>query len=113
LGLKPELDNCISCNKELLCYKKNIFDIEHGGLICKECYKKSTENSSVNKYILYGESVQKMKKFFETGLRSLPNLKLSKVAYEQLDEFINKFMIYHLDIKLKSFDFLNMIKNLG
>jgi len=113
LGLKPELDKCISCKKELLCYKKNIFDIEHGGLICKECYKRSTNNSSINKYILYGESVQVMKNFFETGLQSLPNLKLSKGAYEQLDEFINKFMLYHLDIKLKSFDFLNMIKNLG
>ncbi len=113
LGLKPDLDNCVSCKKELLCFKKNIIDIEHGGLICKECYKKSTDTSSVNKYMLFGESVQVMKNFFDTGLQSLPNLEISKGAYEQLDELINKFMIYHLDIKLKSFDFLNMIKKLG
>ena len=113
LGLKPELDNCISCNKELIYYKKNIFDIKHGGLLCKDCYKKIVEGSVIEKYILFGESVQVIKSLFVTGLQPLPNLKISKQAYEQLDELINKFIQYHLDLKLKSFDFLNMIKNLG
>ncbi|MFP4660717.1 MAG: DNA repair protein RecO [Halanaerobiales bacterium] len=137
LGFKPELDSCISCKKELIYYRKNIFDIEHGGLLCTDCYRDRIENistnncverkqnteqsneysnrsdSNINKYILYGESIQVLNDLFETGLKPATNLKISNKAFRQLDDLINKFMIYHLDLKLKSFDFLNMIKNLG
>jgi DNA repair protein RecO (recombination protein O) len=113
LGIKPELEHCISCNKEMNYGRSNIFNIEYGGLLCRKCLEENSSKYAAGKFILLGEAVQVIKNLFNSGLKPIANLKISLQAYQQLDELVNKFITYHLDLKLRSFDFLNMIKNLG
>lgn len=114
LGLKPEIDTCISCNKDLRYYKKNIFDIKLGGLICQPCYViQKKPMSPLQKFVLLGEAVTILKKILNSGLEPLKNLKIPDNSFQQLDNLANKFITYHLELKLNSYEFLNMIKDLG
>jgi len=108
LGFKPELDHCLQCGKKVIIGNQNYFSIAEGGLYCSNC------NSECNDlYILSGEALQVFKKIINTGLKLQPNLKISATAYRQLAKLINKFLLYHLDLKLKSEKFLHIITDLG
>lgn len=113
LGLNPELEHCVFCNRELSYYQKNIFNIEHGGLECQDCYKSHREEKELYRHIILGETIQIIKKILSSGLKPLLNIKISDRAYQELEQVINRFIVYHLDIKLNSYEFLNMIKKLG
>ncbi|MFW6022758.1 MAG: DNA repair protein RecO [Halanaerobiaceae bacterium] len=111
MGFKPELSNCIYCDKELIHTGRNIFDIEQGGLVCSECSNQISQ--SAYRFVITGESIKIMMKILSSGLKPLERLKISKNSYNQLDELTNKFIMYHLDLNLKSLVFLNMIKKMG
>lgn len=110
LGINPELKYCISCNQELNYKDNNIFDIENGGFYCGSCYANLRKKGL---YKLSGKSIYIMKQLFDSGLTPVGDLNIADKDFQNLDEVVNKFMTYHLDLKLKSFDFLNMIKNMG
>ncbi|MDI3547705.1 MAG: repair protein RecO [Halanaerobiales bacterium] len=109
LGVQPELEKCIYCSKPISLQEHNYFSIEQGGLACTSCYSGKKERIAS----LSGESLQVFKKLLNTGLQPIDKLKISKGALIELDKLIDSFIIYHLDIRLKSFNFLHMIKDLG
>lgn len=112
LGLKPELKQCVICKNEVIYSYKNMLAVEHGGLICNNCIKDEYKYNK-EKIFLRGESLKIMNIILERGFAPLDKLVISKSAYIELDKAINSFLFYHLDLNLKSLDFLNMIKNLG
>lgn len=108
LGLKPELDFCVSCKEKIPVHSRNTLVLKQGGIVCNNCcYQEEGKG-----YQLSGEALQVFKRFFKPGLK-LSKLKISGEAFNELDSFIDDYMVYHLDIHLKSAGFLNMIKNLG
>lgn len=109
LGIKPNLESCINCNKPVISGKSNFFSIEHGGLLCYKCL--SLINNKQVKFS--GESREILKMLFKSGLKPVNNLKISRKAFAEMDELIDQFIRYHLDLRLKSLDFLNMVKDLG
>lgn len=114
LGLKPQLDCCAKCNCKLIYQEKNFFDIEHGGLICKDCFLDDQRDiSRTQRYILSLKTVELLNFIINSGLEPLSDIDTSEKEYQKLDQLSNQFMYYHLDLKLKSYDFLNMIKKLG
>ncbi len=108
LGLKPEINKCICCGNSYNSTESNLFNVGQGGVICHNCYPELEKVQQIS-----GEALQIMKRVFNYGLRPFNNLKISDRAFNELDELINSFLLFHLDIELKSFNFLNMIKNLG
>ncbi|HLV08654.1 MAG TPA: DNA repair protein RecO [Halanaerobiales bacterium] len=108
LGLKPGILNCVSCGKDYKLRKINLFSISQGGIICAECF---SQNEAVEK--ISGEVLKVLEMIYKSGLRPFDNLKISSKAFKELDGLINSFLLFYLDIELKSLDFLNTIKNLG
>ncbi len=109
MGFKPRLDNCINCNRELKTRPENNFSIEDGGFFCSSCKPQPGKEL----FSISGEALEILKKLFQSGLEPVKNLRISKKASGELDKLIDIFIIYHLDLKLKSLDFLNMIRDLG
>ncbi|MFP4015403.1 MAG: DNA repair protein RecO [Halanaerobiales bacterium] len=112
LGFKPVLKQCVLCNNEVVYSNRNLLAVEYGGLICNNCIKDEYKYNKENVF-LRGESLKIMNIILERGFAPLDKLIISKSAYVELDKAINNFLFYHLDLNLKSLDFLNMIKNLG
>lgn len=109
IGIKPELTRCVNCNKDIEINSINLFDLNLGGIVCND-YER---NGSNEVYKISGESIQILRKLLDSGIKKITKLQMSKIAYQELDKLINDFIVFHLDIRLKSFDFLNMIKDLG
>ncbi len=111
LGLKPVIDQCVICEKPLKISSRNIFAIDQGGIICINCIEKKETGES--NYQLSGEALQVIKSILKSGFKIPQNLKITDRGFNNIDELAEKFIQYHLDIELKSRDFLNMIRNLG
>ena len=107
-GFKPELNKCVSCDKDISSRSKVIFSLTDGASLCTKC---STNKN--NLLYIRGETREFINKLFSSGINTQKNLHISKKASQELEELIEKFIIYHLDIKLKSKEFLHMIKNMG
>ncbi len=107
-GVKPELDKCAYCGRVVGFHKTLLFSIEQGGVVCEGCYSEQKGGQQLS-----GEALKIMKRILNYGLKPLNNLPISKQAFSELDELLNSFMLYHLDVEIKSLKFLNMIKNLG
>ena len=52
LGLKPELDSCVLCQRRLLEYDLSVFDHDLGGTICDHCFSKSAPNRQTRRHNL-------------------------------------------------------------
>lgn len=113
LGLKPQLDYCAICNKKLDYWERNFFHIQQGGLICPECFQDNQDECRLQGFILSVKMVKTLTNIINNGFKSLAALELTEREYRQLDQLANQFIKYHLELQLKSYDFLYMIKNLG
>ena len=114
LGFMPSVEKCIECETPIKPSSANILDISRGGIVCPDCA--DIENKYENQeeiFILSGESLQIIKNILKSGLELPQNLKISTKSLKELESFIDMFIKYHLDIKLKSKDFLHKIRDLG
>lgn len=109
LGFKPELTKCIKCDKKISPSKSNIFSISHGGVICNQC----SQNNDEYHFYLSGESLVILRYLLGENKKMPKNLKISEDAFQIINKLIDQFIIYHLEINIKSEKFLHMIKNLG
>ena len=113
LGLKPQLDYCALCNKKAGSAERYFFHTRQGGLICPECFQQNREEFRFQGYVLSARLVKTLAGIINTGFKSLNVIELSEREYRQLDQLSNEFIKYHLELQLKSYDFLHMIKKLG
>jgi DNA repair protein RecO (recombination protein O) len=109
LGIRPELDKCTICEQPLNSQDLNYFAVDQGGLLCSDCYL--TEDTRVT--TISGESIQVLKELLWSGLKPVSNLHVSGSSIRELNQLIDDFISYHLDIQLKSYAFLHMIKEFG
>ncbi len=109
LGFKPELLNCVKCEKEIFPSSNNIFNISHGGLICDNCLQTEKEYN----FTLTGEALVILRYLLGENKKLPKNLRISENAIQIINKLIDQFIIYHLDINIKSEKFLHMIKTLG
>ena len=109
-GFKPELKHCVSCGQELSVMTRNMFDIAGGGILCSSCFSGDRKDYH---FQVSGEALQVIREIYEAGIKLPENLYLSRKALKQLEILLDKFIKYHLDIYLKSGEFLNMIRDFG
>ena len=109
LGFKPEFMKCVKCDKKINPSKSNTFSISHGGLVCDNCLQNEEEYN----FYISGESLVILRYLLGENKTLPKNLRISENAFQIINKLIDQFIIYHLDINIKSEKFLHMIKNLG
>ena len=106
IGVQPRINFCYECGKKHKTLQKQYFNVQEGGLICSSCVRekdRSFDNLNQNQ-------VDLIKRVYRTGIDSLDGLNVDESLLNSIDELIDKFILYHLDFKLKSEDFLKIIK---
>ncbi|MFO7815771.1 MAG: DNA repair protein RecO [Halanaerobiales bacterium] len=106
IGVQPRINFCYECGKRYKTLQKQYFNVQEGGIICAKCARKSDSDFNT----LSQNKVDLIKKVYRTGIDSLDELDVDKNLLSNIDEIIDKFILYHLDFNLKSTDFLQIIK---
>ncbi|MFV0499139.1 MAG: DNA repair protein RecO [Bacilli bacterium] len=94
LGLSPHFDNCVNCGNN------NVVSIDYklGGFICNNCLNHN------NKYDI--KTLATIKKISMVDFKKLGKINLSSKVIYEIDFFLDKYIAYHLNIKLNSKAFL-------
>jgi len=103
-GLFPQINTCLKCKGNLM--KVNYYIPSGGGLLCNDCFE---DNIGVNAYLKVEEPTLKF-------IRSLSFLSIEKAVKADVSDKLlkttNSFFDFHisshLDIKLKSVEFLGL-----
>ncbi|MGM0445462.1 MAG: DNA repair protein RecO [Bacillota bacterium] len=106
VGIQPTINYCYECGKKVITSNRQLFNVKEGGLICSECAR--YKNDSL--YNLKQNEIDLIKRIYRNKINALDDISVDKKILKKLDKLIDEFIIYHLDIKLKSYDFLQIIK---
>ncbi|NQV00232.1 MAG: DNA repair protein RecO, partial [Parcubacteria group bacterium] len=107
LGFLPELENCVKCSKNIG-KDNNSFDFTSGGFICSDCYNDSKSYS----YQIDGEVVSLISKIFKGDTKALSVLNINNKQALIVKDIIEKYVLYLINKKIKSSEFLEKINSL-
>ena len=91
LGYTPNLYRCSICQNELE-YKENYFDLEEGGIVCSDCFKKEKKGIIIDPDLIKVLRVllQDKKIAFNLNIKQNQIDLLKKLSQDYLSSFINK-----------------------
>lgn len=94
-GFRPHIDACVKCGKKV--EGKAYFSLRSGGLVCVQCPSPESALTPISKgtiaSILYIEA-NPWKKSLQLGL--------TRTVRKELKYILNKFLVYHLEKKIKT-----------
>lgn len=103
-GIRPHLHNCSSCGEEREPYS---FSVTQGGLLCPVCVHQDPH------VIAIAPAVWKLLRLFQLfDLERLGEIEVKESTRNQLRYVMRRFMDEHLDLRLKSRNFLDQIERL-
>ncbi len=104
LGFAPDLRACRSC----ICYEheKMLFDFRNSTIICADC----AENSSYEYTELPPALLYSMRYIIYSPVEKIYHFTLKSSILSQLQQFSEKYLLYHLDRDFKSLDYYKSIK---
>ena len=114
MGYVPLLDSCSICGGTLLfegsiLYGKGLmFSIKYGGAICADCRKDTDRLLFIEK-----ESAKIMVLLFSEKIENIIKLAVSGKTINNLLNILENYLIFHMDIKIDSFDYLKKIEKIG
>lgn len=109
LGILPILENCVFCNTDDVNLIRNI-EISQGGVICDDCIK----NNKVSAYRLDRNLIRFIKYVYNNDTQKVLNVKIADVLLDQLDIFIQKYLLYHLgNLKINSYSIVKEEENIN
>jgi len=92
LGHKPELFNCVSCEKKIM--PGNIkFDLARGGLICEKCF---TNIDRINQLTISENSVKLLRLTEKNDLEKLVKIKIDKKTGGEIKNIVSSFLNHQL-----------------
>ncbi len=94
-GLKPHFDSCVVCNNTNVV----TLDYKSAGYICSNCF-----DFSHKKYEL--KTLAVIKKLSNVTFDQVGKIELSANVINEINYFIDKYIEYHLNIKLNTKDFI-------
>ena len=104
-GIMPRLDRCVSCGRESDFKNGPVrFSYKFGGVLCAKC----AAQDAASRRILAG-TVNFIDHVERAQFEKAENIKVSKDVGEELEEIMSKFLMYQLDTRIKSLDFLRSI----
>jgi len=93
LGIMPELKNCAVCAKECT---SNHFSISDGGIICDECCLNTDKSSLI--FSTNFDIVNVLEYFINKPFKAFESIKLKPDVYEELNNLVNEYLGYYLDV---------------
>ena len=98
-GFRPHIDACVKCGKKV--EGKAYFSLKAGGLVCGRCPARELNLASISRgtvaTMLHIEGSS-----WARGLR----LGLTKTVRKELKYLLNKFLVYHLERKIRTAAYL-------
>ncbi|MHB8170926.1 MAG: DNA repair protein RecO [Thermincolia bacterium] len=106
LGYCPELEICVNCGEDL---KTTIrFSPQLGGVLCGRCLSHDPMASR-----LTPATLAVMKQLLRIDLRRVGVLRLNQGVRGELEKLLNRFLDIRLERKLRTRDFVNVVKESG
>ena len=111
MGYVPLLDICSICGTKVMAQggalhgKGLMFSIKFGGAICADC-RKDTERL----FIINNENAKIMLMLFSEKIENIVNLAVSGKIINELLNILENYLIFHMDIKIDSFEYLKKIE---
>lgn len=107
LGFLPELERCVKCEKKITKTNNN-FDFTSGGFICFDCYNDSKSYF----YQVDAEIVALINNILKGDTKILATLNIDNRQGLIIKEIIDKYILYLINKKIKSSEFLEKINSL-
>jgi DNA repair protein RecO (recombination protein O) len=104
-GIKPELDQCISCSSTEL---PVAFSIRHAGFLCHRCLHRDDKG-----FKLSAHSARLLRLFFYIDLHRLGQISLKKETKQELKEVLAAYYDEYSGLRLKSKRFLEQMERMG
>ncbi|RBP68908.1 DNA replication and repair protein RecO [Alkalibaculum bacchi] len=101
LGYVPHLNHCSRCTKE---YEEYYFSKKIGGLICPKCKGNSTFERKISR-----NGLEILKTILYYDITKISQLIFNEELMKYLIKLMNDYIVYHIDKKLYSFEFLETI----
>lgn len=108
-GYRPNLMRCGSCGEKKDEYAR--FDIEYGGVICRDCFEIEKTERYRNSYRISTGTVEAFKFLLNTEISRLNTKKIDNTIFNEIEKINRAFIQNHLDKKFKSLEFLDSIKD--
>ena len=109
-GIKPELDRCIECGKDLTDFNEYksghfpAFSVGGGGIICEDCITGDKRDSGLLIFRPEFDIVKVLKYFSNNDISLFCKIKLKDSVSTELERILDSYLNYYLDIKLFSND---------
>ncbi|HDZ76802.1 MAG TPA: DNA repair protein RecO [Candidatus Omnitrophica bacterium] len=98
-GFKPHFDSCVLCDSKIDEYAK--FSTAFGGLLCFKCAYRDS-----NRHAVLKGTVASIRHIEKSDWQNSQRLGLSPLVKEELDMMLNRFVLFHLEKKLKTARFI-------
>ena len=103
MGYRPQLQQCVRCNAELL-PQTNFFSPELGGVLCPTCGQ--IERRSLE---LSVDALKVLRYLQRNAFANGPKLRLSDTLRRELEQVLRNYTRYLLERDLKSAEFIHVI----
>ncbi len=107
LGFLPEVGSCVKCGKNII-KDSNYFDFTSGGFICSNC----DNDSRAYSYQVDEVIVSLIDKIYRGNTEVLISLKIENKQGFIIKELIDRYILYLMNKKIKSSEFLEKINSL-
>ncbi|ARK29337.1 DNA repair protein RecO [Halalkalibacter krulwichiae] len=104
-GIKPELDQCVSCGSQEL---PIAFSIRHAGFLCRSCLYKDERA-----FKLSSHAARLLRLFYYIDLTRLGQISLKKETKQELEKVISAYYDEYSGLRLKSKRFLEQMQRMG
>jgi len=113
MGYVPLLESCSICGNNLFSESKTsnlkeiLFSIKYGGAICPSCRK------DVDRlFYIENQSAKILAMMFSEKIEDIANLAIPAKIINNLLNILENYLIFHMDIKIDSFDYLKKIEKI-
>jgi DNA repair protein RecO (recombination protein O) len=107
LGFRPNLEDCVSCGRELGPGGQVRFVPALGGTLCQNC---SSENEVV--YLISRGTLETMKRLLDGDIRRAHMIRIGGDILSELDQVITEYILQRSEKRLKSKEFLDSLRPL-
>ena len=104
VGFRPQLFNCVSCEKEIIA-KDQYFSAQRGGVLCPSCGHASAIARPIPMQVL-----KYMRHFQRSSYQSAMKAPYHQGVFKEFENILNYYYLYILERRLNSPGFLRKVK---
>ncbi|GAE33404.1 DNA repair protein RecO [Halalkalibacter akibai] len=104
-GIKPELDQCVSCSSTEV---PTAFSIKHAGFLCQNCLHKDERA-----FVVSAQVARLLRLFYYFDLNRMGQISLKKETKKELQQIVTAYYDEYSGLRLKSRRFLEQMERMG